>query len=64
MTAEQTDNVIRKMLERFDCQVGDLLDDLSDETLDELKADPPFWVTLMNIDLDFHKGEREAFVFD
>ena len=64
MTAEQTDNVIRKMLERFDCQVGDLLSDLSDETLDELKADPPFWVELMNIDLDFHKERSESFVFD
>ena len=64
MTADQIDNVVRKMLERFDCQVGDLLDDLSDETLDELKADPPFWVTLMNIDLDFHSDDAATFDFD
>ena len=54
MNADQMDNVVRKMLERLDCEVGQMLGELDEKTLNELKANPPMWVNLMNIDLDFY----------
>ena len=60
MTEEQItalnkiDNTVRKMLERLDCEVGEMLSNADAATIEALKAEPPFWVTLMNIDLDFH----------
>jgi len=58
-TYEQTDNIVRKMMERFDCSVHELLRDLSPEVIEELKADPPHWVEVMKIDLDFILSFRD-----
>ena len=64
MNVDQIDNNVRKMLERLDCEVGEMLSNADAATIEALKNDPPFWVTLMNIDLDFHSDDAATFDFD
>ena len=59
MTVDQIDNTVRKHLERVDEAVFALLADADRNTLNAIKEDNPFWLTLMNIDIDFHLDNLE-----
>ena len=57
-------STVLSLLVQLDAEVISMLEELDDESKEALKADPPFWVETLNIDLDsvfFDAEEHLAF---
>ena len=55
---------VLSLLAKLDSEVISMLEELDDESKAALKADPPFWVAFLNIDLEsvfFDAEEHLAF---
>mgnify|MGYP000645592517 CR=1 FL=1 len=64
MTYENINTTVLNLLMKLDLEVINLLESADAEAIEKLKAEPPFWVETMNIDLDVFTEEALEFDFD
>lgn len=59
MTADEIDRTVHKHLEHVNLEIFNLLARADIKTLKAIQENNPYWLELMNIDLDYHIDKLE-----